>query len=159
MSLSTHLQYCTFTTIAQLVTVGKQITSARTARSFSEIIILHSEITSTTLPSQNLANVMYVYVNHPPFEIWPRIRSSISFSVYQNSHLQVERHLTSMFMRQNRLFFPSISWFRTRTSHYNVLSCDTDGASSTNVFTPIAYPYPNNSGAHSTWNTVLATRK
>ena len=39
-----------------------------------EIISLQSGSSSATVPSQNHANVMYVYVNHRPFEIWLRIR-------------------------------------------------------------------------------------
>lgn len=117
---------------------------------FSEIISLQSESSSTTTFSKSCK----LCLRQPPtLEIWLRIRSSISLSIYQSSHLQVERYLTSMFMRQNRLFFPSISWFRKRTSHYNVLSCETNGASATNDFT-IACPHTNDCGAHSTCNTA-----
>jgi len=63
----------------------------------------------------NLTNVMYVYIKHRPFEIWIRIRSSISLSIYQSSDLRIELCFTRMFMRHTRLFFPIISWFR-RTS-------------------------------------------
>ena len=64
-----------------------------------------------------------------------------------------------MFTRQSPLLFPSISWFHTRTSLYDVLSPNTHWASSKRGFTTIVCPRPMCSGARSTTNTVLAMRK
>ena len=79
LSISTHLQYCIFTSIAQLVSWKTTSTST-----VSEIIGLLSDSSSKSVPTQNLANVMYDYVNHRPFEIWLRIRSFVKLSIYQS---------------------------------------------------------------------------
>jgi hypothetical protein len=60
------------------VTVGGRITSARTV---SENVRPRPENSSSTIPSQIHANVMYIYVNHRPSEIWLRIRSSFTFNL------------------------------------------------------------------------------
>lgn len=130
---------------------GGRITSAPTV---SEIVHPRPESSSPSVPSQILANVMYIYANHRPSVIWLGIRSSITLSIYESSNLQVVRCFTSMFTRQTTLLFPSVSWFRIRTSLYDVLSPDTLWASSKRGFTTIACPRQMCSGAHSTTNTA-----
>ena len=116
------------------------------------------ESSSPTAPSEILANVMYVYFNHRPSVICLRIRSSITFSIYQSSNLQAERCFTSMFTQQTPLLFPSISWYHTWTSLYYVRSPDTNWSSSKRGFTTIVCSCPRCSGARSTTNTVISMR-
>jgi len=96
---SRHNTIFTFSTIAQLVKARVRITSSIT---FGDLRP-QPESSSATVPSLTLAIVMYVYVILRPFEIWLRLRSPISLSIFRSSGLHIGRCFTSMFTRQSPL--------------------------------------------------------
>jgi len=105
-------------------------------------------VANSTFPNSCKCNV---WLRQPP-----TLRNLASHSVFKLTgrtqfHLYVHA--------QTHLLFPSISWFHTRISLYDVLSPDTQWASSERGFTTFVWHHAWCSGTLLTTNTVLGLKK